>query len=264
MTDHNFAPDDVYISVEDQPDRNQIVLLLDISLSMKETETPGGPPKIDQLKEVLDEFLTTGMHQDQTKPDKVNMLRINGEIAIAVFGNKKVAWLHLADQPVADNSPFYYVQQVHGLTPEARSALVPNGDTPMAEAVEKALDEIEIRKDQLQALGLTHECRPNVFLLTDGQASTSVDTVARRIATEEDNEQVLFWAFGTQGCDRRTLFKLASEEGCHFLGVNSMASYLEFLNRSMRHQAGAKPGQSAADIKQQMHDRVDDETDFNK
>ncbi len=257
------APDVVYIPAEHQPDRNLVVLLLDASRSMHDPEEDGGPRKIDALIDALRDFLSVGMHQDELLEGGVNRLQVNGEIAIAAFGHEHVTWLHLADEPVEFESPFYYVQKVKGLSAEAEQALQPNGNTPMALAINDALDTIERRKDSLMADGLTHECRPNLFLLTDGQPSNPIDAVANRIATEEADNRILFWAFGTRGCHRETLLRLAGREnGCIFLGKKPMAKYLQFLNRSMRHQPSGDTEQSADELKNHIIERIDDEDEY--
>ena len=255
--------DVTYIPTEEQPDRNLVVLLLDTSGSMGSAEEQGGITKISQLTTALEEFLETGMHVDSLLDGGVNRLQVNGEIAIGAFreevqGHQEVRWLKLASYPVQAGSPFYYVQDVVGLSPEARSELQAKGGTPMAEALHEALDVIEARKDGLLTDGLTHECRPNMFLLTDGAASSPIYDVAERLHREEADNRVLFWAFGTPKCARNQLLTLADKgPNCIFLDKRPIASVLAFVNKSMRHQQGS-PEMSAREHYESADQYMDD------
>lgn len=258
------------IPTEDQPDRN----LLDTSGSMSIAEDTGGKAKIVQLIEELEAFLTTGMHEDSLLDGGINRLQVNGEIAIGAFREEvenvvDVKWLELAEEPVMRGSHFYYVQDVTGLRPEARDQLVAKGRTPMAEAIEEALDVIESRKDSLLEDGLTHECRPNLYLLTDGESTSSIDAIAERLHEEELENRVLFWAFGTRKCKRDQLLTLADKSGitpegkewsnCIFLGKRSLGSVLKFVNRSMRHQPGGATEAPPEEIYSQSNEYQDDD-----
>ena len=252
---------------QDQPDRNLVVLLLDVSGSMALADPSGHGTRISQLIRALDDFLAKGIHEDPSVPGSVNRLHINGEIAIGAFqkigGVAQVHWLPLADKPVEGNSPFYYAQEVMGLTPGAREALTPNGGTPIGEAVEEALDVIERRKNSLFEDGLTHEFRPNLYLLTDGEATSSVAPAASRLHIEEAECRVLFWAFGTAECKEQDLLALGNAasdyDNLFFLNKLPLATVLKFLNKSLRHQATMEKNEPAAAVYDQMHDLLDEE-----
>lgn len=253
------------VSPEDQPDRNLVVLLVDGSHSMSFSETPGGVTKIDQLRSSLEQFLSKDMHEDAEMPGGINRLETNGEIAIGAFrtisGQHRVDWLPLTDRPVEDGSQFHYVQDVRSLTPAAADALTPNGGTPIGEALIEAMAVIEHRKDSLQGLGLTHECRPNLYMLTDGQATTSIHAAATQLHAQEEALQLLFWAFGTPGCRREELTTLANKgSNCRFLDKKPLGAVLSFLNKSMRHQPGANAeatAQESYDIATELLDDTD-------
>lgn len=261
--------DGLRIDVRDQPDRNLVVLLLDMSASMLLTERGQPIAKIDQLEAALADFLGNGMHVDPENPSAVNRLDVNGEIAVGAFnetlgGTPHVEWLPLAEQPVEEGSPFYYVQDVTGLTPHAKRALRPAGRTPIGEAIEIALDAIEARKNQLMEDGLTHEFRPNLYLMTDGESTRPVEAAAARLQTEESENRVLFWIFGTIDAKQEDLFRLTKandNKNCLLLGALPLGKVLKFVNTSMRHQAGLATDLPATKIYTTIsRDFVDDTT----
>jgi len=153
--------------------RNLVVLLLDARASMREVDSDSSGRKHSTTKEAalraaLDVFLGVEVH-DEAK------LEANGELAILSFGNNMVTPLALGT-PVAKGSPFHFIRYVHS-APHFRS----NGNTPMGAAIKQALQVVNDRKDSLAASGITHEFRPNIFLLTDGKPNDPPGVLDRAV-----------------------------------------------------------------------------------
>jgi uncharacterized protein YegL len=198
------------IPPEDTVRRNLVVLLVDASGSMGGPGASPGQRKIDELNDALTEFLTTHMHEEAK-------LEINGEIAIGAFSGDELRWLELGD-PVVDDSPFRFARYV-----TRAPKLGANGATPMGKAIESALQAIEQRKDDLSSGGLEHEYRPNVFLLTDGQPTDSIDKARRLLHDEESAKGILFFALGTADANERQLLSLRLNLGGLGVGVEDEA-----------------------------------------
>lgn len=228
---------------EESITRNLIVLLLDASGSMLDEDrtadgTGLGKSKIDTLREALDRFLLVEMHE-QSK------LQTNGELAIVTFGGAGVGALDLG-VPVLPGSPFHFVRTV-----TAAPTLLVGGGTPMGAGIRHALRIIEDRKVSLADSGISHESRPNVFLLTDGKANDPRESLAEAISAlhaEEKAKGVLLWALGTTDADRRQMQAIANKDNYWDLPGNSLTSFLKFVSASMRHVGGRRGDENAQDI----------------
>lgn len=229
------------IPPEDTVRRNLVVLLVDASGSMGEPGSSPGRRKIDDLNDALEDFVTTHMHEEPK-------LQINGEIAIGAFSGDELRWLELGD-PVVDGSPFHFARYVTNAP-----KLGANGATPMGKAIEAALQAIEQRKDDLSSGGLEHEYRPNVFLLTDGKPTDSVDKARRLLHEEESAKGVLFFALGTADADERQLLSIADKRNYYSLRSKPIAWYLKFVSKSLRRQAG----RSSSDEAEAIYDDIAD------
>ncbi|GIM95623.1 hypothetical protein Ato02nite_074160 [Paractinoplanes toevensis] len=197
-----------------------------------------GTSKIETLRAALNRFLAIDVHNEPK-------LQANGELAILTFGNGVVPALTLGN-PVLPGSPFHFIRNVTS-TPD----FPVGGNTPMGAAIGKALDIIDARKQSLAESGITHEFRPNVFLLTDGRPNDArevLDDSIKRLHAEEARNGVLLWALGTQDAYAPWLERIADKGNYLPLPGNSLAQFLRFVSKSMRRQGGRRGEEDAATI----------------
>ena len=228
---------------EESITRNLVVLLLDASGSMhNEDQRPDGSglgiSKIETLRAALEKFLRVEMHQE-------SKLQANGELAIITFSGFGVRALDLGT-PVLPDSPFHFIRYV-----ETAPSFEVGGGTPIAAGILLALRVIKQRKRSLAEFGITHEFRPNIFLLTDGKATDSqptMDDAITRLHNEEAAKGVLLWALGTGDADQQQMHAIADKENYLSLPGNSLGRFLKFVSTSMRHQGGRRGDETARQI----------------
>lgn len=210
---------------ERQTSRNLVVLLLDASGSMLEAGPSRRGSRIDDLNHALQTFAREDMHD-------IPQLESNGEIAIGVFRGERFAWLDLDAGDVRPPPPFAFAAYVHSIPP-----ITAAGSTPMNLAISAALEAIGERKLSLSLEGRTHESRPIVFLLTDGQPTEPMREALVALREAERTKAVLFFALGT-GNARSEWLELIAPEAHYPLKNRPLRSYLEFVSTSMSAIAG--------------------------
>lgn len=188
------------------------VLLLDTSYSML-------GPKIDQLNNGLAAF------QQELLSDNLATLRV--EVGIVTFGGRV--------DVVQD-----FVTAGQFIPPQ----LSVNGNTPMGQAINTALNMIEARKQEYKANGIAY-FRPWVFLITDGEPTDSGDwpAAARRVREDHAKKRVSFFAVGVQGADMPTLAQIAPPDRPPLmLDGLKFRELFSWLSRSLGSVSRSQPG----------------------
>lgn len=199
--------------VENPENRCPVILLLDTSGSMY------GQP-IQELNRGLAAF-----KEDVLKDSQASL---SVEMAIVTFG------------PVQLTQGFTTIDQ---FTPPKLEA---NGDTPMGEAIEYALDLIEGRKFTYKENGILYY-RPWIFLITDGAPTDNWHYAAQRLKEAEAQRRLLFFAVAVQGADMNTLRQIAPPERSPIM-LNGLdfRSLFVWLSSSMKRVSSGKVGQAVA------------------
>ncbi len=170
------------VEFADNPEpRCPCVLLLDTSYSMK-----GAP--IGALNE--------GVRTFKSELEKDNLASLRVEVAVIAFGAGPIG---SADVKVVQD--FATVDKFDPPKLSVGSA------TPMAAGIQKALDHIEDRKQRYRESGIGYY-RPWVFMITDGAPTDDADTIEaafQRLADEERDKRVAFFAVGVEGADMEFL-----------------------------------------------------------
>ncbi len=231
----------------DNPEpRCPVVLVLDTSGSMK------GQP-ILELNGALRDFSAA------LKNDRLASLRV--EMAIVTFGNG----VHALDvrtglpneAPEGPDSHAILVRpKTQEISLDARQAfatvdqfrspvLDANGDTPMGEAVRRALDLIKARKEIYKQNGLDY-FRPWLFLITDGRPTDKGwELAAEQVKQEEARKGVVFYAVGVDKADMNVLNRFSTARAPLRLHGLAFGDLFQWLSKSLSVIAHSRPGEQA-------------------
>ncbi|MEE4357328.1 MAG: VWA domain-containing protein [Desulfococcaceae bacterium] len=189
------------------------ILLIDVSYSMS------GDP-IQQLNDGLLAF------QKSLQADPLASMRV--EVAIVSFGGV-----------VKVEQDFVTADQFQ---PRPLST---NGDTPMGEAINTALDMIRQRKATYKQNGVAYY-RPWIFLITDGAPTDDEwQSAAQRVKQEETGGAVAFFAVGVKGADMKTLEQIAVRQPVALKGLNFREMFV-WLSQSLTSVSQSQPGEQIA------------------
>jgi len=195
---------------ENPEPRVACVLLLDVSGSMS------GRP-IDELNEALVAF------KDTMAADTLASKR--AEIAIVTFGG--------IVEVVQD-----FVTAGH-FTP---TTLQTRGDTPMGQAIERAIDLVSERKKTYKQNGISYY-RPWIFLITDGGPTdgSAWKRAAEKVRQGEGEKAFVFFAVGVENADLATLKAISARDPLKLRGLQFRDLFL-WLSQSMQSVSRSSPG----------------------
>jgi len=194
------------------------VLLLDTSGSM-------AGEKIAQLNDALKSF------KEETLKDDLARKRV--ELAVLAFGGT----VQLVQEFCS----------IEDFVPPVMSA---HGGTPLGEAILKATDMIEERKQQYKQHGIDYY-RPWLFLITDG-APTDMEPgdatwnqVVTRVHRGEAEKKFLFFAVAVEPADTGTLAQIAPQtrQPVKLIGTE-FAKLFDWLSKSQIKASSSKIGEN--------------------
>ncbi len=216
----------------DNPEpRCAVVLLLDTSGSMH------GKP-IAELNSGLQDF------DAALKSDKLASLRV--EVSIIAFGGK-VRALDVAGASGGGNHeiPFNADQAFVTADRFHPPALNANGETPMGEAVRRAIELLRERKEIYKRNGVDY-FRPWIFLITDGNPTDSGWEQSAELAKQEEQRKgVLFYAVGVENADVKTLARFSDQHQPLKLKGLAFRELFRWLSKSLSAVAQSRPGEQA-------------------
>lgn len=198
--------DQVKLDTSNPEPRCPCVLLLDTSGSMD------GEP-ISELNAGLRVF------KDNLFKDEVALMRV--EISIITFG------------------PVNIVQDFITANDFTAPALDASGLTPMGEAINCALDNINERKKVYKKNGISYY-RPWIFLITDGEPNDDWKESARRIKEAEENKKLSFFAVGVKDANMDILSQISVREPLKLQGLNFRDMFV-WLSSSLSNVSHSKP-----------------------
>ncbi len=217
------------VEFEQNPEpRCPVVLLLDTSGSM------AGKP-INELNAGLQEF------ERALKSDPLAALRV--EVAVVTFGGTVQAYdvTSGGKNPVAFDAAQAFVTADRFQPP----TLEAQGETPMGEAVRRALDLVHDRKEVYKQGSLDY-FRPWVFLITDGRPTDSGwEAVAEQVKQEEARKGISFYAVAVEGADLKTLARFSEQRDPVKLKGLAFRELFQWLSKSLSVVANSQPGQQA-------------------
>lgn len=125
-------------------------------------------------------------------------------------------------------------------------ALVASGDTPMAGALEQALELLEAKKLAYKASGLDYY-RPLIFLVTDGEP-TDLERwpkTAERVREAERARRLVVLPVGTKSASFARLRELTPERAPLCLKEAQWAGMFQWLSRSLQARSRSRLGDEA-------------------
>ncbi len=226
---------DVGLATNPEP-RCPCVLLLDVSGSMAQIisnagqslgytvqqdgktyeAVSGGVARIDKVNEGLRAY------QADLMSDPLAAQRV--EVSVITFGST-----------VQTVCPFVSASEFIPPT------LVAKGETPMGEAILKAIDAVDERK-RLYKQNALHFYRPWIFFITDGEPTDAWQAAAERVREGEKNKQFAFFAVGVEEANFNILRQISVRKPLELKGYNFREMFL-WLSQSQRSVSHSNPGQ---------------------
>ena len=212
----------------DNPEpRCPVVLALDTSGSMS-----GAP--IKELNNALSEFATA------LQADRLASLRV--EVAIVAFGGGvKVYGLAESGKSVTYEAQNAFVTVDLFAPPKLEAS----GNTPMGEAVQRALGLLRERKEIYRQAGMDY-FRPWLFVITDGKPTDSNwEAAAAQVKEEENRKGVTFYGVGVENADLAVLSKFSDARPPLKLKGMAFGELFQWLSKSLAVVAHSRPGEQA-------------------
>src|SRR5512146_982935 len=233
---------------ENPEPRCPVVLVLDTSGSMQGRA-------INELNEGLRAFAAA------LKADRLASLRV--EVAVIAFGGKVRALdvrgadtgdnkemvlfnpLGLAIRPKVNEVPFDARQAFVTVDQFMPPALDANGETPLGEAISRALALLRERKEIYKQNGLDY-FRPWIFAITDGRPTDKGwEAVADQVRQEEARKGVVFYGVGVEGADLNTLSRFSPSRPPLKLKGLAFNEMFTWLSKSLSAITHSRPGDQA-------------------
>jgi len=196
-------------SFADNPEpRCPCVLLLDISGSMQ------GKP-IAELSAGL------SLYKDELAADSLAGKRV--EVAVVTFGGEVRTACEFA---TADS-----------FQPPALQAA---GDTPMGQAIVRAIDLLRVRKGEYRNNGVMFY-RPWIFLITDGGPTDDWRGAAEQVKQGEKTKAFAFFSVGIDGANFDVLKQISIREPLKMAGLR-FRDLFQWLSNSQQSVSRSQPG----------------------
>jgi uncharacterized protein YegL len=233
---------------ENPEPRCPVVLVLDTSGSMQ-------GKAITELNEGLRAFAAA------LKADRLASLRV--EVAVVAFGGKVRALdvrgpentggddivlynpSGLAIRPKVNEVPFDARQAFVTVDQFQPPVMEANGETPLGEAVSRALALLRERKEIYKQNGLDY-FRPWIFAITDGRPTDKGwEAAAEQVRQEEARKGVVFYGVGVEGADLNTLSKFSPSRPPLKLKGLAFQDMFTWLSKSLSAITHSRPGDQA-------------------
>ena len=229
LVDQIPFPDPEFV---DNPEpRCPCVLLLDTSGSMNDAK------KISQSLSPIQKMLNESLASRTVRPiDELNagLLDFRGELMADELAVKRVEISLVTFGPVRRLTDFQ--------TPDLFRApkLAAEGDTPMGQAIEKAVEIIRDRKAAYRQNGISYY-RPWIFMISDGEPTDDWRRSAELVHAGEQTKAFAFFAVGVEGANFDILNRIAVRQPLRLSGLRFREMFI-WLSSSLSSVSRSSPG----------------------
>lgn len=210
----------------DNPEpRCPVALVLDTSASMH-------GEAIEELNEGLRDL------DRALKADNLAALRV--ELSIVTFGGQVQALNLKTGKPMEGFNAQAAFVTIDEFQPPRLSA---SGNTPMGEAVSRALALLRERKEIYKQNGLDY-FRPWMFVITDGKPTDAIwEAAAEQVKQEEARKGVMFYGVGVENADLQVLSRFSDLRSPLRLKGLAFGELFQWLSKSLSAVAHSRPGE---------------------
>lgn len=217
--------------VDNPEPRCPCVLLLDTSGSMNDLKPTS--QSLTPVQRVLDELPVRRM----VRPiDELNagLLAFRNELTADELAVRRVELSLVTFGPVKKITDF---QNPDLFRPPTLAA---GGDTPMGQAIERAIEMLHARKASYKQNGISYY-RPWIFLITDGEPTDDWQRAAALVRAGEQTKAFAFFAVGVEGAQFDILSQIAVRQPLHLSGLRFREMFL-WLSASLGAVSRSMPG----------------------
>ncbi len=122
--------------------------------------------------------------------------------------------------------------------------LTAEGDTPMGQAIEKAVEIVRDRKVAYRHNGISYY-RPWIFLISDGEPTDDWQRSAEVVRSGELNKAFAFFAVGVEGANFDILNRIAMRQPLKLSGLRFREMFM-WLSSSLSSVSRSSPGDEVA------------------
>jgi uncharacterized protein YegL len=162
--------------------------------------------------------------------------------------NKEIAPFNpfgMAIRPKVNEVPFDAHQAFVTADQFQPPTLDANGETPLGEAISRALALLRDRKEVYKQNGLDY-FRPWIFAITDGRPTDrGWEAVAEQVRQEEARKGVIFYGVGVEGADLQVLSRFSEARPALKLRGLAFNELFNWLSKSLSAIAHSRPGEQA-------------------
>lgn len=117
------------------------------------------------------------------------------------------------------------------------------GDTPMGEAIEKAIQMLVIRKAQIRRKAL-RPYRPWIFLITDGAPTDDWKKAAELVRRGEtyESKSFVFFPVGVTYYNKEVLAEISVREPVRLVNTTNFGDLFKWLSDSLSQVSSSRPG----------------------
>jgi uncharacterized protein YegL len=211
--------------VDNPEPRCPCVLLLDTSGSMKEERQLTPAVALSPIQRLMQDTLALGRKVRPIDELNAGLSQFRTELLADELAVKRIELSLVTFGPVKQVTDFQPPDLFHP------PALRAEGDTPMGQAIERAVQLVNARKTAYKQNGISYY-RPWIFLVTDGEPTDQWQRAAELVRLGETNKQFAFFAIGVEGAKFDILQQISVRQPLQLKGL-SFREMFRWLSASL-------------------------------